>query len=74
MRLPWPIVSIAVCLVALVVWFAGTRDLDFVTPPNERELVELRRRLRVEFPDAPVPPDPHELAADALRGQRKEVL
>jgi hypothetical protein len=67
-RLPWPIVSIAVCLVALVVWIAGTRDLDFVTPPTERELAELRGRLRVEFPNAPVAPDPYELAADALHG------
>jgi hypothetical protein len=67
-RLPWPIVSIAICVVALVVWFAGIRDLDFVTPPSERELADLRKRLRSEFPDAPIPPTPEELASLMPRG------
>lgn len=57
MRVPIPVV-IPLCLVVVLgVWWAGTRDRDFLKPPSEIELALIRQKVIGALPAASVPED-----------------
>ncbi len=57
MRVPIPIVIISCILAAVLVWIAGTRDKDFMTPPTPEELVKISKDWEKSRPNIP-PPKP----------------
>lgn len=57
MRIPIPIVILS-CLIAIgIVWYVGTRQHDFVSPPTPEELVKVAREWEESRPNIP-PPKP----------------
>lgn len=67
MRVPIPVVILLILTVISGVWFGGTRHVDFMTPPSEAKLQEIRTRVELSFPQGnqvaeptPEPPPPPE--------------
>lgn len=52
MRAPIPVVLLLIIAVVGGVWWNGTRDKDFLTPPSAGELREIQIRLESSFPQA----------------------
>ena len=50
MRVPIPVVILLILAVVAGLWWHGTKDKDFVTPPSARKLVEIRTRVESSFP------------------------
>ncbi len=50
MRVPIPVVILLILAVVAGLWWHGTKDKDFVTPPSARELEEIRTRVESSFP------------------------
>jgi hypothetical protein len=57
MRIPLPITIVSCLLAAWVVWFMGTRDKDFTTPPTPEKLIETSKKWEQSRPNIP-PPKP----------------
>lgn len=57
MRVPVPIVILCCVLALGIVWYAGTRDKDFTTPPTPEELAEVATEWNQSRPNIP-PPKP----------------
>lgn len=57
MRIPLPITIISCLLAAALMWFVGTRDKDFTTPPTPEELIETAQKWEQGRPHIP-PPKP----------------
>jgi hypothetical protein len=61
-RIPIPVVIFLVIAVVWGTWWSNTRHMDFLTPPSEAKLEEIRMRVRSTHPvtedavSAPVPP------------------
>ena len=49
-RVPIPVVIFLVVAVVTGVWWSGTRDVDFTTPPSDEKLKEIRTRVESSFP------------------------
>ncbi len=50
MRIPF-LIAIPVCLLTVfVIWWVGTRDMDFLTPPSEARLQEIRSEALAALP------------------------
>ena len=71
MRVPIPVVIFLVLAVVGGVWWGGTRDLDFITPPSQAQLEGIRVKIESSLPQtdrvddaisvpvvAPEPPPP----------------
>lgn len=52
MRVPIPVVVLLVLAVVGGVWWANTRHMDFMTPPTEAKLQEIRVKVESSFPRA----------------------
>ncbi len=50
MRVPIPAVILLIIAVVGGMWWQGTRNKDFLTPPTPRELEEVRTRVESSFP------------------------
>lgn len=57
MRVPIPVVLFLVLAVVGGVWWTQTRDYDFMTPPSEARLEEIRVDVESSFPQAGQPDD-----------------
>lgn len=60
-RVPIPLVILLSILVVGGVWWYGSRDKDFLTPPSEQELALIRERVEASAPKTPpveIPPPP----------------
>ena len=66
MRVPIPIVILCCMIAFAVVWYAGTRDKDFVSPPTPKDLIQVTEEWEKSRPNIP-PPKPinASLLADA---------
>lgn len=51
-RVPIPVVILLVLTVVGGTWWKTTRHLDFVTPPSEAKLAEIRQKVESSFPQA----------------------
>lgn len=61
MRVPVYVTVPACIAVALLVWFIGARDKDFVTPPTPERLAEIAAEWKKDQPNIP-PPKPIDAA------------
>jgi hypothetical protein len=64
-RVPIPVVILLVLTVVGGLWWKYTRNLDFMTPPSEQRLGEIRQKIESSFPQAEMGdvisvPDPEE--------------
>lgn len=57
MRVPIPVVLFFILAVVGGVWWSQTRDYDFMTPPTEARLEEIRMDVESSFPQADQPDD-----------------
>lgn len=57
MRVPVPIVLLLCLSLVGGLWWFGTRDTDFLTPPSESELTEIRSRVQLSLPQLNQPAD-----------------
>jgi hypothetical protein len=48
--IPW--VILLALLVIVVTWWGGTKDMDFLTPPSDDELAQIRHRVEAALPRA----------------------
>jgi hypothetical protein len=56
-RVPIPVVLFLALAVVGGVWWGKTRDYDFMTPPSEARLEEIRQELESSFPEGDQPED-----------------
>jgi hypothetical protein len=49
-RIPIPVVILLVLAVVGGVWWGNTRNIDFMTPPSEARLSQVRARVEASFP------------------------
>lgn len=52
MRIPIPVVLLLCLLVVAGVWMSQTRRMDFMTPPKESRLEEVRTRVKASLPES----------------------
>ncbi|MGJ8633351.1 MAG: hypothetical protein ACSHX7_05470 [Luteolibacter sp.] len=57
MRLPFFITIPACLLTILIVWFVSTQNMDFLTPPSEARLQEIRTQTQAGIPVSPIQED-----------------
>ena len=57
MRIPYYITIPSSLLVVLIVWWASTRDIDFLTPPSDVKLEEIRKRTIASLPISKTEPE-----------------
>lgn len=57
MRIPIPVVLLLVLIVGAGTWWKNTRKMDFITPPSEAKLAEIRDKVESSFPRADVAVD-----------------
>lgn len=57
MRVPIPLVILLVLSVVGGVWWYGSKDLDFLTPPSEASLATIRSKVEESLPPADHPLD-----------------
>lgn len=50
MRVPIPVVILLALAVVGSVWWTNTRDMDFLTPPSEARLAEVRAQVEASLP------------------------
>lgn len=50
MRIPYYIAIPSCFLIILIVWWAGTRNIDFLTPPSAAELEKIHRKTIASLP------------------------
>ncbi|MFK7909552.1 MAG: hypothetical protein AB8F34_03020 [Akkermansiaceae bacterium] len=69
MRIPLPIAILSCVIVLSIVWFVGTRDKDFISPPTPEDMVKISEKWQESRPNIP-PPKPINAAllADAALG------
>ena len=55
MRIPFYIVILLCIITALSIWFYGTQDKDFITPPSDEKLSQIREQWREDHTDKTLP-------------------
>lgn len=56
-RIPIPFVLLLCLFLVAGLWWFGTRDADFLTPPSESELAEIRSKIQSSLPEGNQPAD-----------------
>lgn len=66
MRIPFYITIPSCLLIVLIVWWIGTRKIDFLTPPSAAKLEEIRKKTIASLPISKSQPEVTAVATPAI--------